>query len=220
MQWAEMYHSLAETSLPENLSQFHEALYQQVGVAADYRALTRETIEQELAKLVGSGKIEKIPPYSELRWVDHNEWLFSNKSKEQFFISNKMEQSPLQYIRSRVQNFCDSKGIVGMQKDEIVISVTEAAENAIKYSNVLAVFIEHGLEHNEYYIRTINSVSELNLKEEITRGKFSEEFSLMRGVLVMSKLLDYIDIARNNDKRWVEFIGKKKVSLKAESLSP
>ena len=124
----------------------------------------------------------------------------------------------LQYIRSRVQNFCDSKGMIDSHRDEVVISVTEAAENAIKYSNVLPVFIEHGIENDEYFIRAINSVNDLNLKDEISRGKFSEDVSLMRGVLVMSKLLDYLDIVRDMEKKRVEFVGRKKVSIKSQKL--
>jgi anti-sigma regulatory factor (Ser/Thr protein kinase) len=129
-----------------------------------------------------------------------------------------MQLSPLQYIRSRVQNFCDSKGVIESHRDEIVISVTEAAENAIKYSNVIPVFIEHGIEKDEYFIRAINSVNDLNLNDEISRGKFSEDVSLMRGVLVMSKLLDYLDIARDVDKKRVEFVGRKKVQFKSARL--
>ncbi|GAB4431066.1 MAG: ATP-binding protein [Turneriella sp.] len=219
-QWVQMYRQLAADPLPNNLAEFQAALKQQVeGIEkfADVE-LTDDLVQKEVMRLFDAGATEVILPYSELRWRNHAEWVFHTRNSEQFFVSNNMQQSPLQYIRSRVQNFCDSKGITDSHRDEVVISVTEAAENAIKYSNVIPVFIEHGIEKDEYFIRAINSVNDLNLKDEISRGKFSEDVSLMRGVLVMSKLLDYLDIVRDMDKKRVEFVGRKKVSIKTPKL--
>lgn len=216
-----MYRQLAAKPLPENLAEFQSALDSQLAGLHDFDQveLTDTLLQAEVMRLFDAGATEVILPYSELRWRNHAEWVFYNCQREQFFVSNNMQQAPLQYIRSRVQNFCESKGVTDSHRDEIVISVTEAAENAIKYSNVLPVFIEHGIEKGEYFIRAINSVNDLNLKDEISRGKFSEDVSLMRGVLVMSKLLDYLDIARDVEKKRVEFIGKKKVEFKSKALA-
>ncbi len=219
-QWVQMYRQLAADPLPNNLAEFQSSLDQQVAGIKKYNDvdLTDALLQNEVMRLFDAGATEVILPYSELRWRNHAEWVFHTRNSEQFFVSNNMQQSPLQYIRSRVQNFCDSKGMIDSHRDEVVISVTEAAENAIKYSNVLPVFIEHGIENDEYFIRAINSVNDLNLKDEISRGKFSEDVSLMRGVLVMSKLLDYLDIVRDMDKKRVEFVGRKKVSIKSQKL--
>jgi hypothetical protein len=219
-QWAMMYRELAATPLPANLSEFQHILNAQVGDAARQRdvELSDDFMQRDIMRLFDAGATEVILPYSELRWRNHSEWVFHNDSSESFFVANDMKLSPLQYIRSRVQNFCDDKGVLTTHRDEIVISVTEAAENAIKYSNVLPVFIHHGIEKEEYFIRAINSVNDVNLKDEISRGKFSEDVSLMRGVLVMSKLLDFLDIVRDLEKKWVEFIGRKKISLKTSKL--
>jgi anti-sigma regulatory factor (Ser/Thr protein kinase) len=219
-QWVQMYRQLAAEPLPNNLAEFQPSLDQQVAGIKKFAdvELTDDLLQQELMHLFDAGATEVIMPYSELRWRNHAEWVFHTRNSEQFFVSSSMQLSPLQYIRSRVQNFCESKGMSEAHRDEVVISVTEAAENAIKYSNVLPVFIEHGIHGDEYFIRVINSVNDLNLKDEISRGKFSEDVSLMRGVLVMSKLLDYLDIARDVEKKRVEFIGRKKVSLKPQNL--
>jgi anti-sigma regulatory factor (Ser/Thr protein kinase) len=219
-QWVQMYRQLAAEPLPNNLAEFQASLDQQVAGIEQFAGieLTDDLVQKEVMRLFDAGATEVILPYSELRWRNHAEWVFHTRNKEQFFVSNNMQLSPLQYIRSRVQNFCDSKGVIESHRDEIVISVTEAAENAIKYSNVIPVFIEHGIEKDEYFIRAINSVNDLNLNDEISRGKFSEDVSLMRGVLVMSKLLDYLDIARDVDKKRVEFVGRKKVQFKSARL--
>lgn len=220
-QWVQMYRQLAAEPLPANLAEYQPALNEQVAEMKKFDAvdLNDSFLQKEVMRLFDAGATEVILPYSELRWRNHAEWVFYNRSGESFFVSNNMQLSPLQYIRSRVQNFCESKGMTPAHRDEIVISVTEAAENAIKYSNVQPVYIEHGLDKDEYYIRAINSVNDLNLKDEISRGKFSEDVSLMRGVLVMSKLLDYLDIVRDMERKRVEFVGRKKIALKTKKLA-
>jgi len=220
-QWVEMYRKLASQPLPTNLEQYQQALDEQVNPIRAYEnvQLTDDFLQKEVIRIFDSGATEVILPYSELRWRKQTDWVFHAANEERFFVANELNLSPLQYIRSRVQNFCESKGMIDSHRDEVVISVTEAAENAIKYSNVLPVFIHHGLDKDEYFIRAINSVTDLNLKDEISRGKFSEDVSLMRGVLVMSKLLDFIDIVRDVECRRVEFVGRKKVTLKAKKLA-
>ncbi len=220
-QWAQMYRQLSDRPLPDNLREFQADLDKQVGNAQEQKSteLTDDFMQREMTRLFDAGATEVILPYSELRWRSHSEWVFHRDHSESFFVANDINLSPLQYIRSRVQNFCDDKGVVTPHRDEIVISVTEAAENAIKYSNVLPVYIHHGIVKDEYFIRAINSVNDLNLKDEISRGKFSEDVSLMRGVLVMSKLLDFLDIVRDVEKKRVEFVGRKKITLKPAKLA-
>lgn len=220
-QWAQMYHLLAGQPLPENLKEFQADLDKQLGPTRNHNGfhMTDDHVEREVTRLFDAGATEVILPYSELRWRNHAEWVFHTTNSESFFVVNDINLSPLQYIRSRVQNFCDDKGVSSAHRDEIVISVTEAAENAIKYSNVMPVYISHGIENDEYFIRAINSVNDLNLKDEISRGKFSEDVSLMRGVLVMSKLLDFLDIVRDVERKRVEFVGRKKISLKRTPIA-
>jgi anti-sigma regulatory factor (Ser/Thr protein kinase) len=219
-EWIAMYRQLAATPLPDNLAEYQSILDEQIGATRDLTAIevTDDYIQAEVMRLFDAGATEVILPYSELRWRNHEEWVFHKQTSESFFVVNDIKLSPLQYVRSRVQNFCDAKGIARPYRDEIVISVTEAAENAIKYSNVLPVFIRHGIENGEYFIRAINSVNDLNLKDEISRGKFSEDVSLMRGVLVMSKLLDFLDIVRDVEKKRVEFVGRKKISSSLSAI--
>lgn len=216
-----MYRLLVAQPLPENLREFQADLDKQAGDAKNHQSveLSDNFMQSEITRLFDAGATEVILPYSELRWRNHNEWIFHNGNSESFFVANDIKLSPLQYIRSRVQNFCDDKGVAASHRDEVVISVTEAAENAIKYSNVFPVYIHHGIENDEYYIRAVNSVNDLNLKDEISRGKFSEDVSLMRGVLVMSKLLDFLDIVRDVERKRVEFVGRKKISFKPSKLA-
>lgn len=209
-----MYDNLMTKGLPENLKHFQINLDESVrkpfqSLNGSVGAASVEGIAAELEKLLAAGQVERIDPYNEFRLKDTEKWVFHDKKSEGFFICNDLSMNPLQYIRSRVQNFCLKHNIDEADRDELVISVTEAAENAIKYSNAFPILVKHSVIANEYSIQVFNSVSELNLNDEISRGKFSEDVSLMRGVLVMSKLLDFLDISRDSEKRIVEFIGKK-----------
>lgn len=209
-----MYDYLIHKGLPENLKHFQINLDEAVkkpfqSMNGSMGSASLEMVSAELDALVNTGILEKIIPYNEYRLKDKTKWSFYDKKSEGFFICNDLNLNPLQYIRSRVQNFCLNHGVDQADRDELVISVTEAGENAIKYSNEFPILVKHSIVANEYSIQVFNSVSELNLNDEINRGKFSEDVSLMRGVLVMSKLLDFLDISRDSERRIVEFIGKK-----------
>jgi hypothetical protein len=140
-QWVEMYRKLASQPLPQNLSEYQQALDKQVNPIRGFETvqLTDDFLQKEVIRLFDAGATEVILPYSELRWRKQADWVFHSENEESFFVANELNLSPLQYIRSRVQNFCESKGMIDSHRDEVVISVTEAAENAIKYSNVLPV---------------------------------------------------------------------------------
>jgi len=216
-QWCMMNLRLKTEGVPENLRSYLPAMTHQVnGISLPelMKPSAKEAIKQFTLSLKEREEIELVGPYNEYRLKDHSQWNFHNQDQESFFICNDLTLSPLQFIRSRVQNFCTEKNISDMHRDEIVISVTEATENAIKYSNAFPVYIEHGIKDKEYSVRVVNSVNDVNLTEEISKGKFSEDVSLMRGVLVMSKLLDFLDIVRDTENRRVEFVGRKKVRLK------
>lgn len=216
LKWIPMYWEMKEGGLPQNFSDFSEAFKNDVAEVFgnelnELKTIKLPEISQELEKMVSESILEKKVYFGEYSMVDDNQFVFTEKNEDIFFIGHQLSLNPLQLIRSRVSNFCKHHGISNVFLDEIIISVTEAAENAVKYSDVGPIYCEQRIENDEYKVTLINSIKDYDLSNEIDRGKFSENVSLMRGVLVMSKLLDTLNIERKSDLNRVEFIGSKKI---------
>ena len=217
--WLQMYFALREQPLSANFLEFKDDFSLDVqelfrGLPAGTKLpVNEQEIEIILRKLHEDNIIELVAPYDEYRLKDFKARCQNIPLTEGFFACNNLDFNPLQYIRSRVTRFCECHRIAPEHKEEIVIAVTEAAENAVKYSDQYAIYVWQRLDNDIYHIKVYNGVPELDLNSEISRGKFSEDVSLMRGVLVMSKLLDHLDIIRDSEKRRVEFVGSKKIAI-------
>lgn len=218
--WTRMIRSIQAEGLPDNLSDFSDDFRCWLEPYHDIPELSPADVSTCLYSLLEKGQIDKLENFHEYRLARRTDWLFAESPPHEiFFACNRLELQPLHYIRSKVQNFCSYYNFNANELDEIVISVTEAGENAVKYSDRHTVVIEQKIVDNDYRICVYNSISETDLNDEINRGKFSEDVSLMRGVLVMSKLLDSLQIERNSEKSRVEFFGHKKLQGSAVSGS-
>ncbi len=216
--WLELVARIIENPLPGPLSDFHDQYLYDIshyyGTNADvFRSVNREETEIILKKFVESGRVIQVPPYNEYRWHDLAETTLADHNVETFFAGTWLELNPLQYVRSRIANFCQYRKVSEKDLEDLIISITEATENAVKYSGDTLFAVRQTVENNECYISIINSLRGGTLQEEIDRGKFSEDVSLMRGVLVMTKLLDDLEIDRDEEKSRVCFKGKKRVSF-------
>lgn len=210
--WAKMALLIAEKGLPENLKDCHREYqkYDNFYPFFDiFDEINTETVQNAIHELMDERLIEELSPYQEYRIKDHSKWSFYGKDHEVFFACNQLDLGPMQLIRSKIQNFFNQHKISREELDEVIIVATEAAENAVKYSNEFTIVISHSLKNNIYELKLFNSYSEISLNDEINRGKFSNDVSLMRGVLVMTKLLDDLDIKREKEKHRVVFSGKK-----------
>ena len=215
--WSQMLRSIFEIGLPQNLQEFQDDFAQSFAnkfliYNKILKSISLADTQAELEQLEEDQIIEIIPPYNEYRLIDHQNWVFEDDT-DILFCGNDLSQEPLQFIRSRIQNFCEFKGISKDVKYELIIAITEAAENAIKYSDQAPVIISHGIENGSYFVNVYNSTSNLDVKTDINRGKFSEQTSLMRGVLVMSKLFDDLELNRDPESNVVVFKGVKNLSL-------
>ncbi len=215
--WCKMYIQMASIGLPDNLRDFEEHFHNAVTkplsqVATSLGNIQASDVEAEIKTMLDDGLIEQIEPYHEYRLKQQSDWVFAGQDYDFFFAGNELSQEPLHFIRSRSQNFYEYRGLDREVSEELVIAMTEAAENAIKYSDRLPIIVHHGFTDSEYEMKVYNSCYDTDLNDEIERGKFSEQVSLMRGVLVMSKLLDDLSLNRDQNRSRVEFIGRKKLS--------
>lgn len=93
---------------------------------------------------------------------------------------------------------------------DLCIGVLEAVENAVKYGDGTEVEVEYYIDPSQtLFIQIINNLKELNLEQDIERGKFSSTATLMRGMMVMQKLFDELDLEILENKKQAQFNAKK-----------
>ncbi|TGJ98703.1 ATP-binding protein [Leptospira langatensis] len=152
--------------------------------------------------------------------LDPREYVLSPESslhrkpskKEEYLILGRVEFQPMQYVRSRMESFLRANGIDEDLIVDLTIGSIEAVENAVKYGDGGTVEVSYSIEkENVFKIRLVNNLRELNIEEDIERGKFSSTATLMRGMMVMQKLFDKLDLEILEDKRQALFLAEKRL---------
>ncbi|TGK07706.1 ATP-binding protein [Leptospira semungkisensis] len=152
--------------------------------------------------------------------LDPREYALSTEStlhkkpskKEEYLILGRTEFQPMQYVRSRMESFLRANGINEDLIVDLTIGSIEAVENAVKYGDGGNVEVSYSIEkENVFKIRLVNNLRELNIEEDIERGKFSSTATLMRGMMVMQKLFDKLDLEILEDKRQALFMAEKRL---------
>jgi len=121
--------------------------------------------------------------------------------------------SPLQFVRSRLEYFLKRNGVSEEQILDISIGTTEAIENTVKYGDGDLVEVKYSIDKSKIFrISILNQVGEMDLQSDIERGKFSSTATLMRGMMVMQKLFDTMDLDILDEKKQALFVAEKKLS--------
>jgi len=131
--------------------------------------------------------------------------------KIEYRVSGLLHHSPIQMVRSRMESFLRfhhaSEGTVM----DISIATTEAMENAVKYSDHSPIAISYRIEGGVFHIMIKNRLSEVRLEKDIEAGKYTSTTTLMRGMMVMVKLFDEMDIEIKEDEKIAVFSALKKL---------
>lgn len=136
-----------------------------------------------------------------------------NFSKDSFSVLGKGEFSPIQYARSRQEYFLNMNKATEDEITDISIATIEAVENSVKYGDGMLVTFEQEVDSTRIYkIAIINNIKEFDLSDEIERGKYSSNITLMRGVMIMEKLFDKLDLQIKNELNQVHLYAEKKLS--------
>lgn len=127
---------------------------------------------------------------------------------ENFFLVHcDKDFSGIQMVRSVFLNVLSGLGTKRNRCQNFSIAITEAIENAVKFSNCDLVAVYYRI-YNRVHIRYIEVFIVNGYDQEISsfdQEKYQEGASLMRGVLVMSSLFDKVDIEYNSEYRVMEF---------------
>mgnify|MGYP001568367542 CR=1 FL=1 len=131
---------------------------------------------------------------------------------DSYILLGAHDYSPLQYVRSRLEFFLKKNSISEEIILDISIATIEAMENAVKYGDGELVEIKCSIDKSKLFkISILNNIKEFNLQSDIERGKFSSTATLMRGMMVMQKLFDKMDLDILEEKKQALFTAEKKV---------
>jgi len=135
--------------------------------------------------------------------LDAREYLLPEKSSlirkigptEKFVILGALKYNPMQYVRARLDFFLKMNGVADDLRMDLCIAMVEAVENAAKYGDGLNVEVSFIIDKSKVFtLEMINTVKDFDLEDDILRGKFSSTATLMRGMMVMQKLFDSVDL--------------------------
>jgi anti-sigma regulatory factor (Ser/Thr protein kinase) len=133
--------------------------------------------------------------------------------EDKFYVLGGAEFSPIQYVRSRQEYFLEINKVLEEDIIDISIATIEAIENAVKYGDGKIVELEQRIDSNRNYkINIINNIKEFDLTDEIERGKYSSNITLMRGVMIMQKLFNHLDIQIIDEKKQAHLYAEKKLN--------
>lgn len=139
--------------------------------------------------------------------VPKGSWLLDN-----YEILGAAKYSPIQYVRSRQEYFLLHNQASEEDVMDISIATIEAIENAVKYGDGQLVRIENSITPQRVFKLTIvNQIKEFDLENEIERGKYSSNITLMRGIMVMQKLFDHLDLQINDASTQATLYAEKKL---------
>ncbi len=157
---------------------------------------TFENVQSFVDHLVSQGDVATNP-------LDAREYLLAEKSSlirkigatEKFTILGALNYNPMQYVRARLDHFLNRNGVIEDIRMDLCIATVEAVENAAKYGDGLNVDIIFSIDKSKVFtLEMTNTVKDFNLEDDILRGKFSSTATLMRGMMVMQKLFDSVDL--------------------------
>lgn len=211
--WARLYSNLEDYSLPPKNPKLSNLVKKFSQDFVKIKNISKDKVQaalEQLNFLEMAEYIEKYkyfaPSFSKLTIPKNNAFLAHRDSS---FSGIQMSRSvffnllcSLPERRNRCENFA--------------IAITEAIENAIKFSTSDLIAIDYAIKtkmnRKILFVYIINAVEEIGVEASAIEEKFSESKSLMRGILMMNSLLDEMEIQHNEEWGQMEFSCSYKLS--------
>ncbi len=154
--------------------------------------VTMKNIENCLAILKDEKVIE--PSKNDPRELCPNSSILQKSwNKDSYEIFGAFEFSPIQYVRSRLESFLKVNNVVEDDLVDVSIATIEAIENAAKYGDGNSVFVSCQIIGKKLELQIINKIKDVDLETELLK-KYTSATTLMKGVMVMQKLFNHVDL--------------------------
>ena len=114
-------------------------------------------------------------------------------ASDSYEIYGAFEFSPIQYVRSRLESFLKINQVTEDDLVDVSIATIEAIENAAKYGDGNSVFVSCKIINKKLELEIINKIKDVDLETELLK-KYTSATTLMKGVMVMQKLFNHVDL--------------------------
>ncbi len=167
-----------------------------------------DAIQSTMDGLLEEGAFTRHPEFQ-------NEFLAATPpefpARIEYSVSGMLDDSPIQHVRSRLESFLRFHNVGPEAIIDLSIGTTEAMENAVKYSDHKNIDVSYVIENGEFHIKVVNRMGEVAPEKDIESGKYTSSVTLMRGMMVMVKLFDEMDIDISDEQKEAIFTASKKV---------
>lgn len=207
--------SLLQSGVAGNISDFVSWIRMEIQKKfKDEALLSEKDVANFLEKLKSEGELVSGQ-------FDAREYFLASNSKfhkkvqssDRFFILGRLDFSPLQYVKTRLEYFLRRNSVSEDEIIDISIATLEAVENAAKYGDGTSVEVEYSIDRAKVFtISLLNNIKDFDLDDDIKRGKFSSTATLMRGMMVMQKLFTSVDLEILDDKKQASFKATKQLA--------
>lgn len=184
------------------------------GNASDFSCWARFCGAPE-AKDSVNGVLESLVSQGKFRVADTEFFFagpFSFPSKVEYRVSGVLQEAPIQMVRSRLDSFLRFHRASEDEVIDVSIATTEAMENAVKYSDHQPINVGYWIDGHTFHIKIVNTLREVKPEADIEAGKYSSSYTLMRGMMVMVKLFDDVNIDISEEKNEAVFSAHKKLA--------
>ena len=135
--------------------------------------------------------------------VLHKSWV-----KDSYEIYGAFEYSPIQYVRSRLESFFKINHVTEDDLVDVSIATIEAIENAAKYGDGNSVYVSCTIHEKKLQLEIINKIKDVDLEAELLK-KYTSATTLMKGVMVMQKLFNHVDLQILEDTQQAKLYAEK-----------
>lgn len=211
--WVQLYSNLDDYRLPPKNPQLPTLVKQ---VSQDFVKITNVSKEKVQTAL------EQLNFLEMAEYIEKHDYYAPSLSKltipkKNVFLAHRDSSfAGIQMSRSVFFNLLSSLSERRNRCENFAIAITEAIENAIKFSTAELIAIDYVIKtkmnRKVLFVYIINAVEETGIDASAIEEKFSESKSLMRGILMMNSLLDEMDIQHNEDWGQMEFSCSYKLS--------
>lgn len=165
-------------------------------------------VERILNQCAAAGKLRR---HQDIPREFHANGPLQFGARVEYTVSGEVAAGPIQMVRSCMEAFLRFHGASEDTVMDISIATTEAMENAVKYSDHSPISVSYWINDGVFFISITNRLSDVRLEQDIADGKYTSTTTLMRGMMVMVKLFDEMDIQIREEEKIAVFSAHKSI---------
>jgi len=144
-----------------------------------FQKMVQSGVLKEVNSTTGNFKARDVKKFSEII---------------EYTASSRYDHSPIQFARSKLESYLFFHNLDEDTVNFILIGATEGFENAVKYNAGDTFTVRYWIKGGEFHMEVTNRMKHVTVEENIKAGKFDSSTTLMRGMLVMDKVFDFMDL--------------------------